>query len=192
MPPRTRRDRVDTCAGGRSDRLPISRRSGVFSEQWALAPSAISLGLAPRHPTEADRVPLRARVEELISDGMLPEDCVYVGQGHHSHRLKRTKWASPFTPGQDVPLDEWLRRYVQWVMETLSHCLHELQGVTLVCDCQHGGPCEADMLAGMVFDVRPQAPAPLDRAVLTARSAKPQRQVRLLRQRDHSMFPQAC
>ena len=124
---------MDTCAGGRSDRLPISRRSGVFSEQWALAPLAISLGLAPRHPTEADRVPLRARVEELISDGMLPEDCVYVGQGHHSHRLKRTKWASPFTPGQDVPLDEWLRRYVQWVMETLSRCLHELQGVTLVC-----------------------------------------------------------
>lgn len=53
-----------------------------------------------------------------------------MGQGHHSHRLKRSKWASPFTPGHDVPLDEWLPKYVQWVMENMPQCLHQLQGVT--------------------------------------------------------------
>lgn len=79
-----------------------------------------------------------------------------------SHRLKRTKWASPFTPGHDAPL----------VMEKLGNSLQELQGVTLVCDCQHGGLCEADMLAGMVFDaLRPNEPQPLARVVLTSKTS---------------------
>lgn len=104
-------------------------------------------------------------MSEVLSDGQL------VGQGHHSHRLKRTKWASPFTPGHDVPL----------VMENLGSSLQELQGVTLVCDCQHGGLCEADMLAGMVFDaLRPNEPQPLARVVLTSKTSAPHRQVRLL------------
>lgn len=76
---------------------------------------------------------------------------------------------------------QWLPRYVQWVMETGWHDLHELQGKTLVCDSQHGGPCEADMLAGMVFDsLRPADPPLLRKAVVTPRAAKPQRRVSLV------------
>ena len=58
----------------------------------ALAPLAISLGLLPRHPEKAPRVPLRGRVSDLLSDGSLPEGCVYVGQHHHS----------PLTSSQEV------------------------------------------------------------------------------------------
>ena len=44
-----------------------------------------------------------------------------------------------------------------------------------------GGPCAADMLAGLVFDaLRPTEPPHIDRAVLTSKSAKLQRQVRLI------------
>lgn len=42
-------------------------------------------------------------------------------------------------------MDEWVPAYI-------THVGHELRGVTLVCDCEHGGLCEADLLAGMVFD----------------------------------------
>ena len=74
---------------------------------------------------------------------------VYVGPGHHR---RRTNWASPLTPGHDCSLDDWLPRYVEHVRGTLWDDLHELEGMTLVRDCSHGGFCEADMLAGLVFE----------------------------------------
>ena len=85
-------------------------------------------------------------------DGALPALHVYVGPGHHRHRLRRTKWAPPLTPGHDCSLEEWLPRYVEHVYSNLVDDLGELKGVTLVCDCQHGGVCEADMLAGRFFE----------------------------------------
>ena len=60
----------------------------------AMAPLAITLGLTPADPIEAARVPKRARVAEVLQqDGTLPPNHLYVGRGHHSHRLARTKWA---------------------------------------------------------------------------------------------------
>ena len=129
--------------------------------KWAMSPLAISLGLLPLDANEAARVPLRGRVADFLTDGQLHPGCIYVGQGHHRHRLKRTKWASPFVPGHDVSMDEWLPAYVNWVSQTLLADLKELEGQRLVCDCEHGGPCEADILAGLVFDsLRPDEPPP--------------------------------
>ena len=65
----------------------------------AMAPLAITLGLTPADPIEAARVPKRARVAEVLQqDGTLPPNHLYVGRGHHSHRLARTQWASPWMP----------------------------------------------------------------------------------------------
>ena len=59
--------------------------------QWAMAPLAISLGLRPPDADEAARIPVRAIASDIIrEDGTLPGGCIYVGRGHHSHRLQTT------------------------------------------------------------------------------------------------------
>eukprot|EP00435_Cladocopium_sp_Y103_P009381 s366_g2.t1 len=100
------------AVGRRAHWLDFDPRS---MRQWALAPLAISLGLLPLDAAEAARVPRRSRVTAVLRDGVLPPEAIYVGQGHYSHRIPKTKWASPFTPGHNVSLDEWLPKYVEWV-----------------------------------------------------------------------------
>ena len=122
---------------------------------------------APRQVRLRQRMAEGPQAGALSHKAALPPILSYgLTMGEHLSR-RNSCWSNQH-PLFDVPPDEWLSKYVQWVMENMSHCLHELQGVT---------PCEADMLAGMVFDaLRPQEPPPLDRAVLTSRSAKPQGQ----------------
>ena len=121
--------------------------------EWAMAPLAISLGLSPLDPGEASRVPARARVEEVLQpDGKIPPNHVYVGRGHHSHRLPLSAWTSPFTPGHDCSEDAWLCLCVNHICSTLWDQLPSLHGQTLVCDCPWQSLCEADLLAGLVFD----------------------------------------
>ena len=95
--------------------------------EWVMAPMAIALGLQPLDPDEAARVPKRALVDDVLVDGSLPALHVYVGPGNHRHRLRRTKWASPLTPGHDCSLDEWLPRYVEHVYDNLIDDLGELE-----------------------------------------------------------------
>ena len=97
--------------------------------EWAMTPLAISLGLAPLDPGEASRVPARARVEEVLQPtGELPPNHIYVGQGHHSHRLPLSMWASPFTTGHDCSEDAWFCLYVNHVCSTLWDQLPSLHG----------------------------------------------------------------
>ena len=42
--------------------------------------------------------------EVLLKDNQLPAHHMYVGRGHHSHRLRTTIWKSPVTPGHDCPM----------------------------------------------------------------------------------------
>ena len=65
---------------------------------WAMTPLAIQLGLRPVDPRERARVPRVRRVVDLLVDGKLPSKCIYVGRGHHSHKLPLSKWCSPYTP----------------------------------------------------------------------------------------------
>ena len=85
---------------------------------WAMTPLALTLGpradafrgvRAVPSPCEAPRV----------GGGQLPPKHVYVGQGHPSTRIKRTKWSPPFTPGHDCRPDEFLPRYLHFVSERL-------------------------------------------------------------------------
>ena len=68
----------------------------------------------------------------------LPPHHVFVGHGRHSHRLPTTIWKSPL--------------YCQHIRCNLWDKLRTLAGMTLVCDCTSPNMCEADLLAGLVFD----------------------------------------
>eukprot|EP00435_Cladocopium_sp_Y103_P021191 s84_g5.t1 len=120
--------------------------------EWAMAPLAISLGLRPLDPDKASRVPQRACVSDVLVEGSLPVGHVYVGMGNHAHRLQTTKWRSPWQVGVDCTPQDWLPLYVQYIRETMWDDLSELEGCTLVCDCPLSQLCEADLLAGLVFD----------------------------------------
>ena len=129
----------------------------IWTGAWtcAMAPLAITLGLEPPDPAERKRVPRRVRVTDVLSsEGALAKDTIYVGRGHHSHRLPTTKWKSPWTPGHDCSHhDEWLILYVDYICHgSLWDQLHELQGHDLAYDCVWQDLCEADMLAGLAFE----------------------------------------
>ena len=139
------------CCVGRREEWPLMDPRSLRS--WALAPLAISLGLGPASAEEAARIPPRKVVEAVIgADGTLPRNCIYVGPGHHRHRLARSKWAPPFTAGHDCAFDEFLPRYVQHIRDNLSDHLTELIGKVLVVDAVAEHPSEGDALAGLVFE----------------------------------------
>ena len=138
------------CVGRREHWLEIDARA---LREWAMAPLAITLGLRPIDPGEAARVPRRVEVSAVLqADKTLPADVVYIGRGHHSHRLPVTQWASPFIPGHNWGADEWLALYVEHVMANLQNDLVGLEGKALACDCPLSQVCEGDLLAGLVFD----------------------------------------
>ena len=154
MPP------LEAC-GRRQHWLDIDPRA---MRSWAMTPLAITLGLPPLHPEERARLPTLVRVADVLADDKLPPDVVYVGQGHHSHRVPRSQWASPFVQGHTCTTDDWLPLYVDFVLANLQAELPALQGKRLACDCGPDGVCEADALAGMVFDAtHPDAEASLPR-----------------------------
>ena len=106
----------------------------------------------PLDTAEAARVPTRACVEEVLQQGALPPGHVYVGMGNHTHRLPTTKWKSPRQVGVNCTPQDWISYYVQYIRETLWCELDELEGLVLVCDCPAAQTCEADLLAGLIFD----------------------------------------
>lgn len=92
------------------------------------SPMGIALGLVPPDPVEAGRVPRRLQLDDMIVDGEL------------RHRLRRTKWDSPFTPGHDCAFDDWLpTKYVEQLKDHLATFLHERAEVGLLCTGERGG-----------------------------------------------------
>jgi hypothetical protein len=138
-----------SCTGHRDHWLDLDPRA---LREWAMTPLAISLGLRPLDTAEAARVPTRACVEEVLQQGALPPGHVYVGLGSHTHRLPTTKWKSPWQVGVNCTPQDWVPYYVQYIRETLWCELDELEGSVLVCDCPAAQTCEADLLAGLIFD----------------------------------------
>ena len=74
---------------------------------------------------------------------------LYVGQTEGCSRSPRTKWASPFVPGQHGTHDECFTKYVLWFrsQKELREFLNEIAGRELACECPPGQPCHADFLA---------------------------------------------
>ena len=85
-------------------------------------------------------------------DGKIPPGHIYVGQGTHTTCLQSTKWKCPWVVGVTCTHDEWIPLYVAHIHQNLWQDLAELQGKVLVCDCEDHTLCEADLLAGLVFD----------------------------------------
>ena len=140
------------CHGRREHWLAINPKA---MREWAMAPMAISLGLEPPDPSEAARVPKRGQVADFLDEGKnIPANCIYVGRGHHSHRLPVSKWRTPMVPGHDCSPEEWVARYVDHICSSpeLWKALPELQHKILLCDCPWQDLCEADLLAGLVFE----------------------------------------
>ena len=76
-------------------------------EHWldidpAMAPLAITLG--------------SLTATGLGPDTTLPPGHVYIGRGHHSHRLPVTQRACPFVPGHNCGADEWMALYTEHIL----------------------------------------------------------------------------
>ena len=137
----------------------VGNRSSRFSippqglREWAMVPTALKLGLkAPG--TDANGVPGRASVAEkqlhtrFGAPATLAENEIYIGAGHFSHRLKTTKWASPFIVGQDGSAQRCVALYMDHARSVgLLKDILELKGKTLICDCPEGILCTGDALA---------------------------------------------
>ena len=127
----------------------------------ALQPLAVTVGIQPGTSGAFALVPARRSVSEVLrDDGTLPLCHLYIGQGHHSHRLARTVWASPFVAGHNCSFEESLPRYVQYVRTHLWHLLPELAGQVLVVDVVTSFPSEADALAGLFLEALEAASGP--------------------------------
>ena len=138
------------CVGRREHWIDLDPRC---LRERSMAPLAISLGLRPTRAEWRSRTPTRCSVESCLQpDKSLSPGTVYVGRGHHSHRLPVTKWASPYVPGHNCAMSDWLPQYIEHIMTSgLKEDLAELCGCRLACDCPAQSPCEADVLAGLTF-----------------------------------------
>ena len=133
--------------------------------ELAMIPTAIEVGIDIRKapptvaiPAITRFLPSRCNAKEAgisTKDGkpaQLQKHQIYVGQGHHGHRLATTKWACPYTAGQDGAHEECMLWYTQYLHKgPLWAQLPELYGKTLVCDCPMGQSCEADVLISECF-----------------------------------------
>jgi hypothetical protein len=133
------------------DRRPWLRVHPKALREWAMIPMAHGLGI---QPPRAGGIPARVSAKEVGLETIrgkpaeLPAGHVNIGQGHYSHRLQKTKWASPFLPGIHGSASECVAQYLDHIWKHgLVIQIEELRGATLVCDCEPGVPCTGDALA---------------------------------------------
>lgn len=137
------------CVGAREQWLDLDPRA---LREWAMAPLALGLGLSPPDPREPARIPRRAQVDDVMLErGRLPPNHIYVGQGRGSHRLAKTKWASPVIPGLNI-VNLTIGCGTMWHTCTTPTLWPTFMSSMLVCDCPFCDPCEADALAGLCFE----------------------------------------
>ncbi len=121
--------------------------------EWAMEPLAVSLGMEPTVLTGV-RAPNWVGMDDFddyqpggARHGQnLPAGVVYVGQGHHSHRFPRTRWASPLIAGVDGTREECMVLCADRLCRSgLHEHLEELGGKRLLCDCGGDQACVADV-----------------------------------------------
>ena len=143
--PRISRLPAIECAGDR--RAWTSWDCRTFRE-FAMAPTALALGLRP-HADDFPGMPIRVHIHDvLLADHSLPDDVIYIGHGHFSHRLSPTRWENPFRVGRDgTQVDTILQFIHHWAYSPLAQEVPELSGKKLACDCQLTDPCHGDVIA---------------------------------------------
>ena len=119
-----------------------------------MIPTALACGIDIRSSLPADiasRLPFR-KVIELRKPSTYMDNTVYVGSGHHSHRIPTTKWASPFWEGKYRSAEECLVRYVEHLHASgLAKVIDELAGKILLCECPLDKPCVSDILIATFY-----------------------------------------
>ena len=113
----------------RIQRLPPVQVTG----DWRAMLELPSLGLP-----SVEGAPVRVCMADVFRPGHpLPEDVIYIGHSHFSHRQPTTKWRSPFITGRDGSPAHVAFRFLHWLPTSqLSAQLSELAGKRLACDCQ--------------------------------------------------------
>ena len=129
------------CSGDR--REWTSWDSATFREH-SMVPMAVALGLTP---TAVLGLPKRVHVLDVMESGQLPQDVVYAGHGHFSHRLSPTKWENPFVEGRDGSAAQVLMKFIaHWNEFQLEQFLPGLTGCRIACDCLSNETCHVDVI----------------------------------------------
>ena len=119
-----------------------------------MIPMALAVGLDIGEITKEESrgvIPSRHQISSKLGQ-TLAADEVYIGHGHHSHRQKASKWASPFTVGQHGTIEECLIMYTGHISSShLADEIDELIGKRLLSDTPKDLPCTADILIAMVY-----------------------------------------
>ena len=109
-----------------------------------MVPLAVALGLTP---TAVSGLPKRVHVLDVMESGQLPQDVVYAGHGHFSHRLSPTKWENPFVEGRDGSAAQVLMKFIaHWNEFQLEQFLPGLTGCRIACDCLSNETCHVDVI----------------------------------------------
>ena len=119
-----------------------------------MIPMALAVGLDIGEITKEESRGIIPSRHQISSEGgqTLAADEVYIGHGHHSHRQKASKWASPFTVGQHGTIEECLIMYTGHISSSrLAEEIDELVGKRLLSDTPKDMPCTADILIAMVY-----------------------------------------
>ena len=133
---------------------------------WATIPMALAVGLdigrithedsfgiiPSRHLTKASGSQKQRGSGSYQETRKLEANEVYIGHGHHSHRQKASKWASPFIVGQHGTVEDCLIKYTDYIAGSqLAEEMEELIGKRLLSDTPDSMPCTADVLIAMVY-----------------------------------------
>ena len=139
------------CTGDRREWLQLNTNA---LRSWAMIPMALAVGLDIGEITKEESrgvIPSRHQINGKLGQ-TLKADEVYIGHGHHSHRQKASKWASPFTVGQHGTTEECLIMYTGHISSShLAEEIDELIGKKLLSDTPSNMPCTADILIAMVY-----------------------------------------
>ncbi len=142
------------CTGDRREWLELDVRA---LRSWAMIPMALAVGLDISKITREESrgvIPSRHQIRRGKNQTLAANE-VYIGHGHHSHRQKASKWASPFTVGQHGTVEECLIMYTDYISTSqLAEEIEELIGKQLLSDTPENMPCTADVLITMIYYAR--------------------------------------
>jgi len=136
------------------DRKEWPRIDARVLRGWAMIPRALAAGPDIGEITKKEShgiIPSRHLMGSK-KEQTLAADEVYIGHGHYSHGQGASKWASPFTAGQQGAVEECLIMYADYISSSpLAEEIERLVGKRLLSDTPRDMPCTANVLIAMVY-----------------------------------------
>ena len=112
---------------------------------WTILLKASALGLDPRHTNE--KLPRRISID--MYKQLRPDRSVLIGDCAAGVPLVRSRWCHKYPPKYPSDAEAAALQYLRWLKGSglmYKDVKEELQGATLVCQCQHGQVCHGDAL----------------------------------------------